>query len=418
MPKLAKPLTDADCRGARRRSKPYKLNDGQNLYLHVLPTGSKTWRHKFKLRGRESVATGGTYPAVSLKDARAWRDANNELLAKGISPVLNRRVEKRLAEVAAANTFQAVAEAWINSQGEWTEERIKEVNTSLENDPFKAFGDRPIDEITRGDVLMCVEKIKARGSQFMARRVLKRIVDVFDHALAKGMIDDNPAVRLVKALGKPPKAEKHPRVESDTELGDVLRKVRGWTGHPTTTAALLVTAFTFVRSSELRLATWSEFDLDGKGPTWRIPASRMKVKDRPPHVVPLAPQVVKILREQHKVTKKARYVFESPLKPGKPISENTMNNALADMGYKRKQTAHGFRHIASTILHGNAWNPDWIETQLAHTIKGIRGVYNAAQYLDDRRRMMAWYAKHLDALAADEKSNVADIEDARRRRRA
>ncbi|HQR19790.1 MAG TPA: tyrosine-type recombinase/integrase [Burkholderiaceae bacterium] len=423
MPKLAAPLTDPVCKAGRRPSdrrketpkSGRKLMDGGGLYLHVMPNGSKVWRQKFRLRGVEGVATLGEYPAHSLKAAREWREANAALLAKDINPVIHTRVEKRKAETAATNTFRAVAESWILRQRHWSKERGDAVYTSLENDPFRHFGDRPIHEITRADVLACVEEIDNRkrkfrgeevGSHVMARRVLARISAVFDHALARMLVTDNPAAGLVRALGAAPKRG-HPFVPI-AELGDLLRKMREWGGYPTTNAAMQVVKYTFARPGEVRLARWEEFHLNGKEPTWIIPADRTKLRRE--QLVPLAPQVVAILKELHEVTKKRPYVFESALKPTKPVSEVTINKALADMGYRNRQVAHGFRKIASTILNEAGFNRDWIERQLAHVPGDVRGVYNRAEYLDDRRRMMAWYADHLDAIEADtEKKRPSNV---------
>jgi integrase len=439
MPKIAEPLTDPLCKAGRRPSdrrkgippSGRKLVDGiGGLYLHVMPNGSKVWRQKFRLRGVEGVATLGEYPAHSLKAAREWRDANLELLARGINPVANRRIEKRKAETAASNTFQAVAESWILKQRHWSKERGDAIHRSLERDPFRHFGSRPIHEITRADVLACVEEIDNRkrkfrgeesGSHVMARRVLARVSAVFDHALARMLVTDNPAAGLVRALGAPPKRG-HPFVPV-AELGDLLRAIRKWGGYPTTVAAMQVLKYTFARPGEVRLARWEEFDLRGKEPTWIIPAERMKRRaDRPAidHIVPLAPQVVAILTELHKITKKRPFVFESALKPTVPVSENTINAALVDMGYKGRQVAHGFRKVASTVLNEAGFNRDWIERQLAHYKDDVRGVYNKAEYLDDRRRMMCWYADHLDAIEADtvkkRPSNVVPMAPRTRRR--
>lgn len=389
-------LTDTKIRNARPRQKPYKLFDGGGLYLHILPSGARYWRLKYRFGSKEKVLALGVYPAVSLKQARAGRDGAREVLEAGQDPVLARKRERRARETAAANTFEAVAREWIEHQRHrWTPDHTARALGSLGVDIFPALGAVPIAEVTAQDLLAAIKCIERRGATETAHRVLQRCGAVFRYAIASGRCVGNPAADLRGAL-KPHQRDSRAAL-TVKQLPEFLKKLPKYDGRPETRIALRLLALTFVRPGELRAAEWSEFDLDNAD--WRIPAERMKM--RTAHVVPLSRQAIEALEELHPLTGSSRYLFPNQSDHAKPMSENTLLYAMYRMGYHSRATAHGFRATASTILNEQGWRPDVIERQLAHAERNrVRAAYHRSEYLEERRRMMQHWADFLDGLAA------------------
>ncbi|MBL8243165.1 MAG: integrase arm-type DNA-binding domain-containing protein [Rhodanobacteraceae bacterium] len=402
----AKPLVTVAINAAKPRDKPYKLADGQGLYLEVMPNGARYWRMKYRFAGKERRIAFGVFPEVSLSEARRRREEARAALRDGADPVSSRREERRAREVAAVSSFEAVAREWMAKQTATKAPATCAKNAwLLETFAFPAIGRRPVSEITAPEVLEIVRKVEARGTHETAHRLLQRLGAVFGYAVATGRASRNPARDLDAQALHPVKTKHRAAVTDPQAVGGLLRAVWGYSGQPVTLAAMQLSALLFVRPEELRGAQWSEFDLDAA--TWTIPPQRRKLERKvrdnpntPPHLVPLSAQAVAILRALQPLTGRGRLVFPSLRTPDRPISENTINSALRRLGYSQDEmTAHGFRALASTRLNELGFPPDVIERQLAHVERDkVRAAYNRAAYLEERRRMMQAWSDYLDAL--------------------
>ncbi|MCR5865234.1 phage integrase central domain-containing protein [Aquincola sp. J276] len=392
------PLTDTACRAARcPDDKPrLRLADSGGLYLEVQPNGSKHWRWKYRFDGKEKRLALGLYPAVPLAQARRDRDAARDLLKAGSDPVQAKLDAKLAKQVALGNTFEAAARAWFEHwRGPKSERHADYVLRRLEADVFPLLGAKPIADITAPQLLAMAKKIEARGALDIAKRSLQTCGQIFRYAVAHGLIERNPAadVRPSDAL-KPRKKGHFARVDAK-ELPALLRAMEAYGGSPYTRFALQLLALTFVRTGELIGARWEEFDLDKA--EWRIPAARMKM--RTPHIVPLSTQAVHVVKllDQHRSP--SGLLFPGERDHEKPMSNNTILAALKRMGYGGQMTGHGFRGLASTVLHEEGFEHMHIELQLAHMDRDdVSAAYNFATYLPQRRKMLQWWADHLDQL--------------------
>ncbi len=394
------PLTDIAARKAAPRAKPFKLADGGGLYLEVMPTGAKYWRMKYRHGGKEKRLALGVYPDVSLIAARAAREDARKLLANGTDPGAVRKAikaERIEAAAVAADTFEAVAREWMARQ-DVAEVTANKTRWILETCLFPEIGNRPIAAVTARELLDALRKVEATGKLETAKRAKIKAGQVFRYAVLEGKATSDPTTALRKAL-KAPTGKHHAAVTDPIKIGELLRAIDGFTGQPATLAALKLAPLVFVRPGELRQAEWVEFDLDGA--IWRIPGEKMKMGAA--HLVPLSSQAVAILRELHPLTGAGRYLFPGLRTASRPMSENTVNAALRRLGYGNEEmTGHGFRSMAATRLNEMGWNADAIERQLAHAESNkVREAYtHAAQYLDDRTRMMQAWADYLDGLRA------------------
>ena len=387
-------LSDTEIRKAKATDKRQRLSDGGGMYLEISTAGGKLWRLKFRFEGKEKLLALGVYPDVSLKDARKRRDEARQMLAGGIDPTALRKAERR--KIAAANTFEATARAWLDHRADaWVDRTRKIILASLENDAFPVIGAQPIADIQPTDIRRLVQGIEARGAGETAGRVFQRLRSIFRYAIAHDLIDTDPTYPLKPAeIFKPRKVE-HRAALSERDVPTFLHRLAGYEGDPITAAALTLLMLTAVRPGELRGARWEEIDTDRK--LWRVPAERMKMKTE--HTVPLSEQALAVLDIVRPITGAGALVLPSPFYPGKPLSDGTLNSALARMGYKGIATAHGFRTLFSTCANEAGWNRDFIEKQLAHEDRDdVRGAYNRAQWLDERAKMMQWWADHIDAL--------------------
>jgi len=393
------PLSDVTIRKAKPAAKPYKLADGGGMYLLVNPTGSKLWRWKYRVSGKEKLLALGAYPAVSLTAARAACADARHKLKQGIDASAERKETKQTRAVAiavAADTFEAVSREWMARQEVAAVTVIK--NEWILGHLFSRIGSRPIGEITARELLDVLREIEATGKVETANRVKVKAGQVFRHAVLEGKAAADLTASLRGAL-KAPKGKHHAAVTDPVRVGELLRAIDGFTGQPVTLAALRLAPLVFVRPGELRHAEWAEFDLGGA--IWRIPGHKMKMKA--PHLVPLSNQAVAILRELYPLTGSGHYVFPGIRTAARPMSENTVNGALRRLGYTGEEmTGHGFRSMAATRLNEMGWNADAIERQLAHAESNkVRDAYtSAAQYLDERTRMMQAWADYLDGLRA------------------
>ncbi|MDU4125516.1 tyrosine-type recombinase/integrase [Pantoea sp.] len=383
---------------SKAKDKAYKLSDGGGLYLLVNTNGSRYWRLKYRVAGKEKLLALGVYPDVSLADARAKRDEAKRTLAAGGDPGEVKQREKQAKILAVSNSFEALAIEWHeHKRPNWSQGYASDILEYLQKDVFPFIGKRAIAEIKAAEMLLVLRKMEQRGVLDKLKKTRQACRQIFTYAVITGRAEHNPVTDLAGAL-KAPKQKHFPHLLTE-QIGGFLRALSEYTGSKVTQNATRLLMLTGTRTIELRAAEWAEFDLE-KG-IWQIPAERMKM--RRPHVVPLSIQAKSLLEEVHQLTGRGRYVFPGRNDAGKTMSEASINQVIKRIGYDGKATGHGFRHTMSTILHEQGYNTAWIETQLAHADKNsIRGTYNHAQYLDGRREMLQWYADYMDALEKGE----------------
>ena len=389
-------LSDTEIRKIKPAEKRQRLFDGGGMYLEVAPTGGKLWRLKFRFDGKEKLLSLGTYPDTGLKDARKRRDEARQLLAEGTDPSAQRKALRQARKLATLNTVESLARAWLAHRADaWVDRTRTIILASLENDVFPMIGERPIADVQPADIRNLVQGIEARGAGETAGRVFQRLRSIFRFAIAHDVIGTDPTYPLKPAeIFKPRKVE-HRAALSERDVPMFMHRLAAYEGDPTTAAALNLLMLTAVRPGELRGARWDEIDTERA--LWRIPAERMKMKAE--HTVPLSTQALNVLGAMRPISGCGTLVLPSPFYPGKPLSDGTLNSALARMGYKGIATAHGFRTLFSTCANEAGWNRDYIEKQLAHEDRDdVRGAYNRAQWLAERAKMMQWWADRIDVL--------------------
>ena len=388
-------LTAATVRNAKPKERPYKLADGAGLYLLVQPTGARYWRLKYRFAGTEKLLAVGVYPEITLADARVKREEARALLRAGADPSGERKREKMVQRLAGADTFGAIAAEWQARQTVSTATAAK-TRWLLDTFALPYLGSRPIAEITAPELLAVLRRVEHTGKLETALRVKVKAGQIIRYAIATGRATADPTASLRGALTRP--VPKHHAAITDPKgIGALLRAIDSFTGYPVTIAALKLAPLLFVRPGELRAAEWGEIDFDAA--LWRIPAARMKM--RAAHLVPLCGQAIDILRDLKPLTGAGRFVFPSARTIKRPMSENALTAALRRLGYTGDEmTVHGFRSMAAVRLNEMGWNPDAIERQLAHAESNkVRDAYtSAAQYLDERKRMMQAWADYLDGL--------------------
>lgn len=397
-------LSDTSVRMAKPRTKAYRLSDGHGLYLEVAPNGSRYWRLKYRFDGREKRLALGVYPVITLARAREEALEARRVLHDGDDPSERKKERQREAKLAAANSFESVARDWhAVMRPKWTERHAADVIESLEKDIFPIFGARPIAGLKAPEVLEAIRKIEKRGAIDIAQRVRQRCSAVFAFGIGTGVVENNPVAAMKGVFVTRKKVPR--RMLPASELSSFLRNLRTHKGDRMIELALRLIILTMVRTVELRGARWDEFDFERK--VWLIPEGRMKM--RAPHLVPLSRQAVAILEELKLMTGGHDLVFPGRNDRRKPISENTLLYALYRLGYHQRATTHGFRALASTILNEcGLWRSDAIERQLAHKEQNaVRAAYHRAEYLDERARMMQWWADYLDAAEVAEEDKAA-----------
>ncbi|MGJ4804434.1 tyrosine-type recombinase/integrase [Luteimonas sp. SDU82] len=407
-------LTDIAARSAKPKEKPYKLAAGGGLYLEVMPMGSKYWRMKYRFAGKEKRLAIGVYPEVSLKQASVARDNARALLRDGRDPSGEKRAAKVRAAQAAENSLEAVAREWLEvRRPNWTAGQFLKEVARLENHAFPWIGRTPVGEVAVADVKPLLARLVKASKLEQAHRLRQQLSRIFRFAIATDRAERDPAGDLRDTL--PAHTKKNfASVLVPDQVGELLRAMDGYQGSFPVACALKLAPLVFVRPGELRAAEWSEFDLDAKEPLWSIPAARSKLRKAlkenprtPPHLVPLSRQAIEILRELQPLTGRRKHLFPGLRDPQRPMSENTINAALRRLGYdKDTMTGHGFRHMASTLLNEMGFHRDAIERQLAHKEPGVRGVYNKAEHLPERRNMMQAWADYLDQLRTGDKKVV------------
>ncbi len=392
------PLTDTAIRTAKSSEKPYKLADEKGLFLLVNPNGSKWWRLKFRVDGKEKLLSFGTYPDVGLKDARAKRDEARKMLADGVDPGENRKALKASKSERAANSFEVICREWLEQRKDTVEPaQTAKTLARMENDVFPWIGGKAITEVTASNVLSVMRRMDERGARYTAHRVRSEISRAFRYAIATGRAERDPCPDLRGAI--PPAKETHFAAITDPkEVGGLLRAIDGFRGTFIVKSALLLAPLLFVRPGELRQAEWVSFDLDKSA--WRYFINKTKTE----HLVPLSSQAVAVLKELHTLTGHGRFVFPGARGNARPMSEAAVNAALRRMGFDTKTeiSGHGFRAMARTILHEELHvKPEVIEHQLAHSVPDALGTaYNRTKFLKERKAMMQLWGDYLAKLKA------------------
>ncbi|HDO7108105.1 integrase arm-type DNA-binding domain-containing protein [Klebsiella pneumoniae] len=407
-------LTDIKAKNAKPLEKEYKLTDGFGMFLRVTPKGSKYWQMAYRFEGKQKLFSIGVYPAVSLSDARQRRDEARRLLAQGIDPNAKKQAEVKELKAKRDNTrsFRTVAKAWFATKTKWSDDYGDAVWKRLETYVFPVIGDKDVAELDTGDLLVPVKKVEALGYLEVAMRIQQYITAILRHAVQQKLIRHNPAYDMEGAVQKP-QAEHRPALELE-EIPQLLNKIAEYKGRRLTILAIQLNLMIFIRSSELRFARWSEIDFKSK--LWVIPEQREAIENvkhstrgakmKRKHFVPLCKQAMKILKEIRQLTYEEGQddglIFTGCYDSFKPMSENTINKALRNMGYDTKQDicGHGFRTLAcSALIESGLWSEGAVELQMSHKeSNSVRAAYtHKAKHLEQRRLMLQWWADYLDA---------------------
>lgn len=409
-------LSDTAIRKTKPADKPQKLRDGGGLYLLLRPDGARWWRVDYRrpVTGMRNTLSLGTYPTVGLAEARERHQAAKKLLAAGVDPGVQRKADRAVSIDRAANSLEAIAREWLGvRKPNWTAGQFEKEEARLQNHAFPWIGRMPIAEVGVADVRPLLSRLVKAGKLEQAHRLRQELSRVFRYAISTERAERDPAGDLRDTLPAHEKKNFASILVPD-QVRELLLAIDGYKGSFPVACAIRLAPLVFVRPGELRGAAWAEFDLDAKEPTWAIPAARSKLRKAakedprtPPHLVPLSVQAVAILRELKPLTGGRAHLFPGVRDPLRPMSENTVNAALRRLGYdKDTMTGHGFRHMASTLLNEMGYHRDAIERQLAHKEPGVRGVYNKAEHMPERRRMMQAWADYLDQLRVGDKKVV------------
>jgi integrase len=387
-------LTDTAIRKAKTKEKPYQLSDSGGMYLWLTPAGGKLWRWAYVFEGKEKLMALGRYPDVSLSMARERHSDARKLFASGVDPMAQRKAKKLAEQVASENSFSSVATRWLEHWQEGKSTRhVDSTRRRLASNIVPYFGVRPIAEIEAPELVVMVKAIEQRGARDIAKRALETTGQIFRYAIAHGLARRNPAAEIRPGdVLKGTRKVNYARIDAK-DLAHLLRQVEVYPGTHLTRLAIKLMAMTFVRTSELIGARWAEFDLEAA--RWDIPAERMKM--RTPHIVPLAKQALEVLAALRTLSGDREWVFPGDRNPKKPMSNNTILKGLERMGYKGRMTGHGFRGLASTILHEQGYAHEHIELQLAHAPRNaVSAAYNHALHLKARAKMMQDWADFLE----------------------
>lgn len=388
------PLTDILIRRARPSGKTQRLFDAGGLYLEIAPSGGKWWRLKYRIAGKEKRISLGTFPQVGLKEAREARDRAKVDIAAQRDPSELKQRERHEQQVRTARIFEAVARRWLeHREPAWTKQTLAMIEASLTNHVFPRIGATPIDEVEPRVVRAVVKEIEASGAAETAGRVFQRIRAIYRYAIAHDLTATDPTYSLKPAEIFKPRQTRHRASLPEAAMPAFLRTLATYDGDPRTKMALELLILTAVRPGELRGIRSEE--IDEKRWLWRIPGARMKMKSE--HLVPLSTQALALIAKARAFGDGSSLLLPSPFYPGKPLSDGTLNSALARLGYKGQTTAHGFRTVFSTAANEAGWRADVIERQLAHEERDqVRAAYNRAQWLEERTRLMQWWADLID----------------------
>jgi integrase len=387
-------LTATEISKAKPKTKPYRMSDGRGLYLLVTPTGGKLWRWKYRYKGIEKLMSFGRFPDIPLAATRDQLAEQRRILASGVDPMTQRKSTKATAAGSVENSFQSIALQWLDHWSDGKSPRhVDYVRRRLESDIYPRLGARPIAEIEAPELVAMAKAIQDRGARDIAKRALEMTGQIFRYGIAHGFAKRNP-VSDFKPSDVLKSAHKVNYACVDAkELPSLLRAIEVYQGTHVTRLAMKIMALSFVRTSELIGARWEEFDMAES--RWNIPAERMKM--RTPHIVPLATQTLETLEMLKELTGASEFLFPGDRNPKRPMSNNTILGALKRMGYQGLMTGHGFRGLASTILHEQGYDHEHIELQLAHAPRNaMSATYNHALYLEPRAKMMQDWADFLE----------------------
>lgn len=391
-------LTDTSCRNTKPTDKIIKLTDSHGLYLEVKPNGSKLWRYRYKIGGKENLYAIGEYPKISLAAARTERDEAKKLVKRGIHPAHQRKQDVYAQVSENENTFKALANEWKEANGKkkkWTDYYTKQIDRVFNADVFPLVGNFPIRNISPDQMLAVLVRIEKRGAHTVAILARQWCSAVFCYAIGRRKADTDPTYALRGTIKRP--TVQHNKPLPLKEIPAFIKALDEHGGYRTTIISIKLLMLTFVRTKELRESNWGEFDLDNA--IWEIPATRMKMREK--HLVPLSRQAVELLRELYHLTGGQQWLFPNYRRPADCMTATTINRSLERMGYGGQFSAHGFRSTASTLLHEMEFSSDLIERQLAHSDRNkSRASYNQAQHLPKRREMMQAWADFLDGLKA------------------
>lgn len=401
------PLTDTAARQAKAKEKAYTLKDSDGLFLHVAANGTKSWHYRFTWHDKQPRISLGTYPEISLRDARERRDEARSQVAKGIDPRVERRQAKAEAAVHQENTFEAVANRWHEFKlPRWAAARkgaAVQARFYLDKDLIPELGKLPIAQVKRADVLEAMRRVERRGALNSARKCRSWLNEIFRYGIAEGLLEVNPAADLdIVAVPEPP--EQHNPYLRRAELKELLVTLRDFKCAEYARSAVWLLLLTGVRTIELRSATFDQFDFE-EG-LWTIPPGivkqlqkrvRTKSGEIPPYLVPLSRQAMEEAKRVHQITGRYKMLIAGRNDPRKPISDGTVNSLLKRMGYQGRLTGHGIRATISTALNEMGYNEKWIDAQLSH----IGDAYNHAEFVEQRRGMMQDWADYLDGLLAE-----------------
>ena len=399
-------LTELTVRNTKPSDKPVKLTDGNGMHLLITTSGSKYWRFQYRFAGKQKILALGVYPEVSLSEARRRRDEARQLVANHVDPSEKRKAQK--IESKGLLTFEQVAQQWHTSNRTWSDSHRTTVLNSLVSHVFPVIGKRNVSELKTRDLLVPLKKAEASGHNELASRLQQRITAVMRYAVHNALIEQNPANDLAGAVISA-KSVHRPALSLE-RLPELMNRLEAYKGRGITQIAVQLTLLTFVRSSELRFARWSEVDL--KNSLWTIPGRRQPMegvkysargaKMKTPHLVPLSSQAKALIEELHTISGNKELMFIGFTGDDKPISENTVNKALRAMGYdtKAEVCGHGFRTMAcSALIESGLWSRDAVERQMSHQERNsVRAAYiHKAEHLEERRLMLQWWADYLEA---------------------
>ncbi|EEY5780993.1 TPA: tyrosine-type recombinase/integrase [Escherichia coli] len=400
-------LTSAKIRTLKPSDKPFKVSDSHGLYLRVKPGSSRHWYLKYRISGKESRIALGTYPAISLSDARQQREGIRKMLALNINPVQQRAAVR--GSRTPEKVFKNVALAWHKSNRKWSQNTADRLLASLNNHIFPVIGNLPVSELKPRHFIDLLKGIEEKGLLEVASRTRQHLSNIMRHAVHQELIDTNPAANL-GGVTTPPVRRHYPALPLE-RLPELLERIGAYhQGRELTRHAVLLMLHVFIRSSELRFARWSEIDFTNR--VWTIPATREPIigvrysgsgaKMRMPHIVPLSEQSIAILKQIKDITGNNELIFPGDHNPYKPMCENTVNKALRVMGYDTKKDicGHGFRAMAcSALMESGLWAKDAVERQMSHQERNtVRMAYiHKAEHLEARKAMMQWWSDYLEA---------------------
>jgi integrase len=394
-------LTDRKIKAFQAKDKLYRVADGHGLVIEITPAGGKHWRYRYRHLNKPDMLTIGSYPALSLSDARKEHEKWWAILQTGKDPKRVQKTEKQREANQGANTFQKFALDWLELKRPTLNKKYHtQLLARMNQHIFPVIGHLPIHEITIPEIVTVIESIAKRGTVETARRMNQMISQVFRYASRKGACVHNPAANIRDTL--PYKEKKHHPCIPVAELPELLKNIENFRGEDVTKYALFLLMLTFVRTREIIEARWDEIDWERQ--EWHIPKERMKM--RRPHMVPLSDYALDILKKLHAMTGDKEYIFYSSRSKSKHLSNGAFLRGLYRMGYKNRMCGHGFRTLASTILNETGHRPDVIERQLAHADKNaIRAAYNQAEYEMERKSMMQGYAKFIKNIESGKTDN-------------